>query len=272
MDYTFGEIIISPKTIYWIEMPFILSENDRIELLKKDILLINYSGESKEIAKLKKKDNKFSGYIFNLDGILDKNYIKTNQMYSYVDKLAKYIGNNFQKRSIVYTTMHDIKLIRIFKEYSAMFFEKDLNEKRNALSAVNNLIFPFFSKNNRVERTCLRLKLFQKKYYIMLTNYTKKKLMVAGILKDISLSGMGIIINEKDKLSKFNLKDLIEVKVSINKKVIHIIKAIIARIDMKTLEIGIMYNVLDPKMVDKNSSNYLTEIINNWITDIIKNM
>ena len=37
MEYQHGEILVSPKTIYWVEMPESIGDHERIELLKKDI-------------------------------------------------------------------------------------------------------------------------------------------------------------------------------------------------------------------------------------------
>lgn len=270
MEYTCGEIEISPKTIYWIETPFILSENDKIELLKKDIFLINYSGVLKDIAKLKARDSKFSGYFFNFDGILNTNHIKQHSIYLFAEKLALFIHKYFKRRSLVYTKILDNKFVEIFKNYNVVFIEKNLNDKKFALSAVITLIHPFFAENNRVQRSFLRLNLFPMKYNVILTNFSKKSLMVTGILKDLSLSGMGVIIVEEEKIKKFNLKDIVEVKISIKNKIVKVSKAIIARLDITKLEVGVTYDINDTSMVRKDYSSYLTGIIYGWLKEIIK--
>ncbi len=62
MEYSKGEVIISPKIIYWVQPPVSLGENDRIELLKRDVLLINFDSNIKDLVQLKEKDNPYSGY------------------------------------------------------------------------------------------------------------------------------------------------------------------------------------------------------------------
>ena len=270
MEYTYGEILVSPKTIYWIEIPFLLNENDRIELLKKDILLLNYNGLINDIAKLKEIDNKFTGYFFNLDGIISKNYIKHNAIYSFADKIAQYINKYFKRKSLVYTKILDPKLVEIFKKYRIAFIEKNLNDKKVAISTVMKLIHPFFAENNNIERSFLRLNLYPMKYNIILTNFTKKNLMVTGILKDLSLNGLGIIIIEEDKIKQFNLKDIVEVKVSIKNKMVKVSKAIIARLDISKTEVGVTYDINNNDMIEKENAFYLTNMIYNWLKEIIK--
>lgn len=270
MEYTYGEILVSPKTIYWVEIPFLLNENDRIELLKKDILLLNYNGLINDIIKLKEIDNKFTGYFFNLDGILSKNYIKHNAIYSFADKIAQFINKYFKRKHLVYTKILDNKLGEIFKKYGIIFLEKNLNDKKVAISTVLKLIHPFFAENNVVERSFLRLNLYPMKYNIVLTNFTKKNLMVTGILKDLSLNGMGIVVIEEDKIKQFNLKDIVEIKVSIKNKMLKVSKAIIARLDIAKFEVGITYNINNDDMIEKDNAYYLTNLIYNWLKEIIK--
>ena len=270
MEYTYGEIVISPKTIYWIETPFVLSENDKIELLKKDILLLNYSGLTHDIVKLKEIDNKFFGYFFNFDGILKRNNIKHNSIYSHASKIAQFISKYFKRRCLVYTKILDKKLVEIFKNHGVAFIEKNLNDKKIAISIILKLIRPFFAENNRIERSFLRLNLFPMKYSIVLTNFTRRNLMATGILKDLSLNGMGIMIIEEDKIKQFCLKDIVEVKISIKNKAIIITKAIIARLDITKFEIGITYDINNDDMIRKDYSSYLTGMIYGWIKELIK--
>ena len=129
---------------------------------------------------------------------------------------------------------------------------------------------PFFAENNTVERSFLRLNLFPMKYNIVLTNFTKKNLMVTGVLKDLSLNGMGLIVIEEDKLKQFNLKDIVEVKVSIKNKMLKVAKAIIARLDTVKLEVGMTYDINNNNMIDKEDAYYLTSMIYNWLKEIIK--
>jgi len=270
MVYSRGEVIITPKSIYWIDTPVSFNENDRIELLKRDVLLINYDGDIKEIAKLKEKDNKYSGYFFNLDGILSKNHIKGDTLYGFVEKLAQYIGSYINKRSLVYTTILDKKLVEIFKKHQVHFFEKNLNDKKIAISTIIKLIYPFFSENNKLERAFVRLNLLPMKYSLIITNLKQSHVTINGTLKDLSLNGMGIIISEKNKIEKIKLKDVVEVKLSLKTSIIKISKAIVARVDQNKFEAGLIYNITDSTMIREDYASILTGIIYNWIKEIIK--
>lgn len=270
MVYSRGEIIISPKSIYWIETPVSFNENDRIELLKRDVLLINYDGDIKEIVKLKEKDNKYSGYFFNLDGILSKNHIKGDKIYIFCEKLAQYIGNYLKKRSLVYTTILDNKLVEIFKKFGVHFFEKNLNDKRVAISAILKLIHPFFAENDKIERAYLRLNLLPMKYNLTIINLKHNNVSINGVLKDLSLNGMGIIISEEDKIDQIKLKDVIEVKLTLKSSILKISKAIITRVDQNKFEVGLIYNITDSSMVREDYASMLTGIIYNWIKEILR--
>lgn len=270
MEYSKGEVIISPKIIYWVQPPVTLGENEKIELLKRDVLLINFDSNIKDLVKLKEKDNSYSGYLFNLDGILQRNHIKLNAVYPFVEKLAKFINAFMKQRSLIYTTILDKKIGDIFKRLGLIFLEKNLNDKKIAITAILNLIPSFFTANNKVERSFLRLNLFPMKYKVVLTNLTKNKTVLNGIIKDLSLNGMGLVIIDENKIDEVNLKDILEVKASIKNSIIKISKAIITRVEEKKFEVGIMYNINDKNMIREDYASFLTGIIFSWIKDIIK--
>src|SRR4030042_7039216 len=261
MEYSKGEVIISPKIIYWVQTPVTVGENERIELLKRDVLLINFDSNIKDLVKLKEKDNSYSGYLFNLDGILQRNHIKLNVVYSFVEKLAKFISVFMKKRSLIYTTILDKKIGEVFNKYGLFFLEKNLNDKKIAITAIINLIYPFFAQNNKVERSYVRLNLLPMKYKVILTNLSRNKIVVNGIIKDLSLNGMGLTIIDENKIDSFNLKDLLEVKASIKNSIIKISKTIITRVDQKKYEVGIMYNITDKNMIREDYASFLTSII-----------
>lgn len=270
MEYSKGEVIISPKIIYWIQTPVTLGENEKIELLKKDVLLINFDSNIRDLVKLKEKDNSYSGYLFNLDGILQRNHIKLNAVYPFIEKLAKFINAFMKKRSLIYTTILDKKIGEVFKKFDLIFLEKNLNDKKIAITAIFNLIPSFFTENNKVERSFLRLNLFPMRYKVTITNLKRNKTMLNGIIKDLSLNGMGLIIIDENKIDEISLKDILEVKASIKNSIIKISKAIVTRVDQKKFEVGIMYNINDKNMIREDYASFLTGIIYNWIKEIIK--
>jgi hypothetical protein len=270
MDTTRGEILISPKTIYWIQTPVTIGEHDRIELLKRDILIINYNGDVQDIVKLKDVDNKYSAFFFNLDGILSRNHIKGEEVYSFTKKIGKFIGSFFQKRSLVYTTILDKNLAEVFKANNVYFVEKNLNDKKIAITTIFSLIHPFFAEDGKVQRSFLRLNLFPMKYKFVLVNLTKGNAVIEGIIKDLSLNGMGLVFANNDDLKNIAVKDVVEVKLFIKNSIIKINRAIVTRHEADKLEFGVNYNINDTKMVREDYASYLTGLIYNWIKEIIK--
>jgi len=270
MDTSRGEIIISPKTIYWVQTPVTISENDRIELLKRDVLIINYNGELQDIVKLKDKDNKLSAFFFNLDGIISRNHIKGDEVYPFSEKIAKFVSGVFPKRSLVYTTILDPALISIFKKYNVNFIEKNLNDKKVAISTIFSLMNTFFAEDGKVQRSYLRLNLFPMKYKFIISNLSKNNIMLEGLIKDLSLSGLGLVIINNNELKNVALKDIVEIKLFIKNSIIKVNKAIITRFDVSKGEVGVTYNMNDAKMIREDYASYLTSLIYNWIKEIIK--
>ena len=270
METTRGEIVISPKTIYWIQTPVTIAEHDRIELLKKDILIITYNGDMQDIVKLKDKNNKYSAFFFNLDGILSRNHIKSDEIYAFSKNMGKFISHFFQKRSLVYTTILDKKLIELFKSFNVYFLEKNLNDKKIAISTIYTLIHPFFAEDGKVQRFFLRLNLFPMKYKFVLSNLSKGNIIIEGVLKDLSLNGMGLVVVNGEDLKNIAIKDVIEIKLFIKNSIIKINRAIVTRLDVEKSEAGVNYNINDTKMIREDYASFLTGLIYNWIKEIIK--
>ena len=87
MQFNNGEILISPKTIYWFEMPVTITDFEKIELLKKDIFLINYESDLESMFNIKDKINGLSAFFYNYDNIIYKNKIPEESKYVFSEKL-----------------------------------------------------------------------------------------------------------------------------------------------------------------------------------------
>jgi hypothetical protein len=269
MDLKNGEVLMSPNTIYWIQMPVNISEDDRIELLKRDILLINCNYGVDDLPKLKQKDSKFAAYFINLDGIFQKNHVNDDGLYDYCERIAKFLESFDPTKTVVHTYTIDEKICDIFRSKGLIYLEKNFGDKANAVNTVINLIKPIFSDENRVQRSFLRVNLYPDTKYKVEINLPLQTLNpVHCYLKDISLNGVGIIFQDKKDVSQFSLKDMIQVRIFTERSILNIPACLITRKDANG-EIGVSYDINNRQMIKEDTANYLVKLIYNWIRDII---
>ncbi|MCK4798753.1 MAG: hypothetical protein KAT05_15355 [Spirochaetes bacterium] len=270
MEYQKGEIHISPKTIFWVEMPDNIKDHDKIELLKKDILLVKCSGVIQELVKLREKNSKSSAFFYNLDQILHENHIKNSEAFNFLHKIVQFIKTLSPEKTLVHTTIIDKKISELFRDEGIIYVEKNLNDKKIAESTILALIHPLFSEHNKVKRSFLRLNLLPMKYKVAISNISRGSPVIKGCLKDLSLNGMGIVLNDKNELNFFSLKNLIEIKIFIRDSILTISKAFITRVDDEKIEIGVNYDISDNSMVREDYATYLTGLIYNWIKELLE--
>ena len=268
MQFKNGEILASPKTIYWFEMPVTITDHEKIELLKKDILLIDYQNNLNTMISIKNKVKDISAFFYNFDIILSKNKVIEENKYTFSEKLIQLIKEFNFENNLIHTTLIDDKLSKLFKENGIIYLEKNFNDKKIALSIISALINPFFSKNLKIQRSFLRLNLAPMKYKLIMQNKIGNS--IVGYLKDLSLNGMGIYFENPDDFNLINLKDLINLRISIKQSIIKINNAIISRKNEETKEIGITYDITSNKMIREDYATYLTSLIYNWLKDLIK--
>ena len=264
MQFKNGEILVSPKTIYWFDMPIAITDHEKIELLKKDILLIDYRDDLNTIITFKDKVKEIAAFFYN---IISKKKLVDENKYTFSEKLIQLIKEfNFQN-NLIHTTQIDMKLSQLFKENGIIYLEKNFNDKRIALSVISALITPFFSNNLKIRRSFLRLNLAPMKYKVLIQD--KKNNNIFGYIKDLSLNGMGIYIENPDDFDNINLKDLINLRLSIKQSIIKISNAIVSRKNEESKEIGITYDITSTKMIREDYATYLTGLIYNWLKELI---
>lgn len=271
MKYSNGEITVSPKVIYWVGIPTILDKNERLELFKNDILVIDHDGNNDSLCELKKSYNKYTAYFYNLENILLKNKINNENLYSFSSNIATFIGNLIPERSLVHTSIIDDNLANIFRSHGIPYMEKNLKDKKAVFTTLYNIIRPFFIEKGRVERGMLRLILLPMKFKVNITILNNKLAPVLeGYIKDLSLNGLCFRLISKNDLFFFKLKERLKLKLLIKRNVIDIERAYISRIDNENCDIGVNFNIKDEKMIKEESANCLTLLIYNWLLNLIK--
>ena len=270
MIFKNGEVTISPNTIYWIKMPVNIGEDDQIELLKNDILVIDCNYGLEDFEKLINPNNNHIAYFYNLDALLQRDKVKKENVYNYCNQVAKFISEYLPQRSVIHTFTIDNNISSIFRSKGLIYIEKNLFTNSNAVSIVLNLIKPIFSEGNRIRRSSLRLGLYPDVKYKVEIQEMTKGVMKQGMLKDISLSGIGLLMHDNSDVSAFSLKDNVQLKIYTPSSVLKIFSSLVTRLDPEKKEIGINYNILDNHMVKDETAHYLTKLIFYWIKDIIK--
>jgi hypothetical protein len=271
LKYENGDIEIAPKIIFWIEIPEVIGEHEKIELLKRDILVIEQSGDIDVLYNLKKSKSKYTAYFYNLEGIFVKNKIKPEDYYVFSTNLATFIQGFVPERSLVHSSVIDPKISKMFVTQSINYFEKNLSDKKNAFLTAISMIKPFFSEKDKIERSSLRLNLLPLKYKVEITNLEKPDMpTIYGYLKDISLTGMAFVLHINNDLNFFKLKDKIQIKLFMQQQILKINICFITRVDEKKLEIGVIYNITDGHMIREDYANKLTSLIYNWVKGLIE--
>lgn len=269
MEYQHGEILVSPKTIYWIEMPESIGDHERIELLKKDILLTYQSGCISELQKLSSLNGEYSGFLYNLDGMLIVNHIDPNNAYEFFKKLAKIIKALTPRNCFVHTTIIDERITKLFKDEGIAYIEKSLYDNKIAMSTIMTLTKHIFDKEGQVHRSFVRLNLQPNKYKVAITNLNNGGQVIDGILKDISLNGMGLVLLNADDLQFIKLKEVLEIRIYLPKMILKVSKAIVTRVNNDKLEVGTNYNINDNTMIREDYASHLTSLIFSWLKGIL---
>ncbi len=271
MQYSNGEITVSPKVIYWVGIPTILDKNERLELFKNDILVIDHDGNNESLCELKKSYNKYTAYFYNLENILLKNKINNNDIYFFSSNIATFIENLIPERSLVHTSIIDDNLANIFRTHGIPYMEKNLKDKKAVFTTIYNIIRPFFIEKGRIERAMLRLVLLPMEFKVNITVLNNNLApIIEGYIKDLSLNGLCFRLVSKKDLYFFKLKEKLKLKLLIKRNIIDIEKAYISRIDIENNDIGVNFNIRDERMIKEESANSLTLLIYNWLLNIIK--
>jgi hypothetical protein len=269
MIFKDGEIAISPNIIYWIRMPDEITEKDRIELLKNDVLIIDCDYGIDEFEKLKIEDNFHTAYFFNLDALIRKEKDKNEQIHNCCSQTLKFISDYLPQRSVIHNEGDDKRISELFKSKGLIYLETSHFTNSNAPDNILNLIKHLFYEGNRRRRTLLRVALYPKiKFEIDILPIGKNK-SIRGVIKDISLNGISVLIYDIKDVELFSLKENVNLDIHTESSVLKILSAKITRIDQTRNEMGLNFNILDTKIVHEETSHFLTKTIYNWISNII---
>lgn len=266
-EATKPQIIAHPKTIYWIDMPDVLLPKDRIELLKHDVLIKSVISE--KLNTLTREPN--AGYILNLDKYIAKNRVgKVLSEMTLAQRLLGIIQTNLNpERTIVHTTFINPSLQQLFRNAGILLIEKNIDSKKNIVPIIGKFVEYLFRKDGRLKRDFLRLELPKDwNTPIKITNLRTSLPNIRGNVKDLSLNGLGIILENQENMGLFNLKDPVRLDFYIQERKFIITLAFISRIHSPTRELGVIFNIRNPNMISEEYSTAYTGMIYDFIKDL----
>ncbi|MDH5716285.1 MAG: hypothetical protein OEZ22_01455 [Spirochaetia bacterium] len=255
-----SEILIAPKVVYYIEIPGVINQKDKFNLLIQDILLLEIELEKLDELKEKSEDNII--YIFNLDKIFRKRGATSiDRELRFSHEILKFIKEKPKNHSLVHTTVLHDDIKKIFQNEKIPFMQKNLEQKQLTISTIIKMVH-FAFKEEQALRTQIRINYYPEKIInVEAVNLTKKSSKIKFHLKDLSLNGLGLIFINVDDMSMFNLKDLMEVRVWLPEITLKISAGFITRMSKDKKELGLNFNLKNHKMIAENDAVNLSGIV-----------
>jgi hypothetical protein len=271
MQLRAGDIFAAPKTVYWINMPKNIPSKFHIELLKKDILMIDCN--LPDIEKLNEMDDSNFLLFFNLDPII-KPYreVGKDTEFTNVVKIINLLASKFQGKSIIHTSIINSQLSALCKQKKIPFIENNLSN----WNTVHNIVVAFVRKGLTESKATKRSHIRIKYHPISVINVDTRKsddyssVPISGILNDISINGLSVIFENQSVYEKFPIKSTVELKIKFSREIVKISKALIVRKDPEQKLLGIFFDISNIVMIDSGSAEILLSIIHRWLNTIME--
>ncbi len=271
MKDALGEIQIAPKIIYFVELPATFGEEEKLDLLKRDILVIDADGDINYFPRLLIHHSSNTAYFYNFENILLKNRVKKEEFYSFAANMVTFIKSLQPEKSVVHTSFIDDSISFLFRSEGIPYIENSLTDKKTIFNTILNCVTPLFIENQKMQRSLLRLNLLQHKFRAEIINLTDKVYTpVMGFLKDLSLNGIGLALNNRHEIKLFKLKDKLQLRLFLNRAIIKINICITTRMMENTGELGVSFSITDGHMIRDDYANRLTAIIYSWMKNMLE--
>ena len=261
MQITAGEIFIAPKLVYWVEMPKTLGQNLVLELLKRDILVLECP-----LPEVEKKKNDQASFLYNLDGIIQKTRS------SDAANIATLVRESIQKQAshlaMVHTQMINSALKQKFGELKITYIERNLSDEFKAIDVLPRVVPVLFSKLFKNARSYLRMHLHPQ-HKIRAEIFLQGKKISDMLLKDLSINGIGILSDTKASFERISVKDFISIKLYFARNIVIINNALVSRKDNENQVLGVSYDINDKRILSKEDSDVLIAIIHKWLKQLL---
>jgi hypothetical protein len=259
------EIEIYPKLILWAGMPDVIDDDTVIKYLKSDILITDYPGD---LSNIKHVSHQMIAFFYNLDSAVTGRLTEERYLMPIIDDVIADLKKVDHAAVFVQSSRyHDDEVEARFLEnkINYQYLENFMLNPGQCMSIIQDVIAPMYASKS--VRTSLRLRFLETGYKVtMMTD----KGEITGSLNDISLSGMGIYVDDESDMDKFFIGQMI--RIIIDFKVIHldITQGLIMRMGPELTFLGIKVNPGDEVMIDTKNSQILGSIIDSHLEKIVR--
>ena len=111
----------------------------------------------------------------------------------------------------------------------------------------------------------MRIDLLAMKYRVEISVFNNYSIQSTGVIKDVSLNGVGIILNKQHELNFFPLREKVALKFYLGSFYIKINLAIVTRIDEKNNMVGLNFNLTDKNMVNDLDADKFSHVIYKFV-------
>lgn len=261
MDFQEIEIFIAPLKLYWIGMPHSPTiKSMEVELLKRDILVVDCTLRNIEECDYKDIQTK-PAMLINLDLIFTREREKA-KAYRYLSGLIERLKKLNIVHVIFHTTHIDHQIKQIINKRGYILLEKNLYDINQSIPIISQFAHKFHIGNDKSFRSYLRLQLkdqYQVRVNLQHLQFPDKSF--TATLKDLSLSGLGVILTQEPDVTYFRTKSIVRAKIVFDRGVITINNAIVQRVDDKNHEVGLYFNLSDHNMINEHDANTISQII-----------
>ncbi len=265
IDSSLGQIEAMPRTVHWIEMPANFKDKDRTELIAHDIWV-----EPVRIQELLSIPDKNLIIFVNLDYVI---FTKSAQQTGDALQNARSLLNKLRQLSILHIVVHTThlneQLKQFFKKEGISYLEVNLFNQKVAISSIQKIVNLLYEKMGRARRAHLRIKIPEQASLEVLMTLPNEHL-IRGYLRDISMNGICLYINEQEKLDLIPLKGFVKLQFNLSTIQVKIDMGIVARIDRETSETGLYFDLENPKMIKEEFAEHFKALLYQWIRDMLE--
>ncbi|MCS6985759.1 MAG: PilZ domain-containing protein [Leptospiraceae bacterium] len=254
---------VAPKVISWFGLPSCFGEQERFELLKRDIFL--HEARFEDLSGLWAINSRFTAYAFNLDKILE--YLPFPRLAGVMvlaKRLIDYICKFCPHNSIVHTRILNEEVREIFREHGIVVLQQNLDYRPKAFEVLRRKLFPLIHPEERPVRKFVRVHFTEDlgcRATIKIEEKEGLEIFIPGILKDLSLNGAGIRVPDSRLFRRLALRTPVRVYIRHGQANFQIATAFVTRRDEEKREVGINFNIADETFISHHDAHILSRVV-----------
>ncbi|MCB1148333.1 MAG: PilZ domain-containing protein, partial [Leptospiraceae bacterium] len=211
-----------------------------------------------------------SGFIYNFDFVASAfRSGKIHTLGTIANKIIEHAKKYANSRAVVHTTIIDDSLKDVFQKAGIPLMQKNLDYRSHALSALMPMVQILFRSDKRLKRQYLRFEFTPQDVFLCtIVNKRNENKEVKGFIRDLSLNGIGVTLEDSEQCLSFNLKDPVSVTMSFFNTSVELKLGFMTRLYAIHNELGVSFNVRNAVMIEKDSVDTLQKLINDWVREV----